>query len=233
MDKRWGGSHLAAKLFFPTVPKNIVGGRHFWICVSEIFWYRNLFRIIGVSRLCRNLLNHNSKNFCWRTLRCLRKVGVSKIFTHKKRISPFSAEFSFVAECGKNSSGDFCVSETICCRNCFWLTWVSRFCWIFLSHSNKKFRKWGPLCFRNVLVSKTFRIIGVSRLCRNLLSDSSKKFLWGSFRCLRKVGLSKNFLHKKGMSLFSVEFFFIAQCGKKSLGNTCMSEKIWCRNNFE
>ena len=44
---------------------------------------------------------------------------------------------------------------------------------------------------------------------------STKKFRWGTLRCFRKFRVSKNFIHKKGISLVSVEFF-VSQCRKNS-----------------
>ena len=46
----------------------------------------------------------------------------------------------------------------------------------------------------------------VSRLfVQNFLSHSTEKFRWGTVRCFRKFRLSQNFMHKKGISLNSVE----------------------------
>ena len=46
----------------------------------------------------------------------------------------------------------------------------------------------------------------VSRLfVQNFLSHSTEKFRWGTVRCFRKFRLSQNFMHKKEISLNSVE----------------------------
>ena len=39
------------------------------------------------------------------------------------------------------------------------------------------------------------------------MSHSTEKFRRGTLRCFRKFLVSKNFMHKKGVSLFSVEIF--------------------------
>ena len=40
-----------------------------------------------------------------------------------------------------------------------------------------------------------------------LLSHSAEKFPGRTLQCFRNFGASKKFMHKKGISLFSVEFF--------------------------
>ena len=48
---------------------------------------------------------------------------------------------------------------------------------------------------------------GISRhSVENFLSQSAEKFRWGTLRYIRKVQLSKNFMPKRVISLFSVEF---------------------------
>ena len=46
---------------------------------------------------------------------------------------------------------------------------------------------------------------GITFLRRKLLSHSTEKFRWGTVRCFRKFRVSQNFMHKKGISLNSVE----------------------------
>ena len=48
---------------------------------------------------------------------------------------------------------------------------------------------------------------GITFLRRKLLSHSTKKFRWGTVRCFRKFRVSQNFMHKRGISLNSVEKF--------------------------
>ena len=48
---------------------------------------------------------------------------------------------------------------------------------------------------------------GISRLSVEFfLSQSAEKFRWGTLRYIRKVRLSTNFMPKRVISLFSVEF---------------------------
>ena len=48
---------------------------------------------------------------------------------------------------------------------------------------------------------------GITFLRRKLLSHSTEKFRWVTVRCFRKFSVSQNFMHKKGISLNSVEKF--------------------------
>ena len=48
---------------------------------------------------------------------------------------------------------------------------------------------------------------GMSRLSvEKFLSENAENFRWGTLRYIRKVRLSKNFMPKRVISLFSVEF---------------------------
>ena len=87
---------------------------------------------------------------------------------------------------------------------------ITVFLRFFLSHSTEKLRE------EPSNVSKTFKWEvsknlmqknGISRLSvQNFLSQSTEKFRWGTLRYIRKVRLSKNFMPKKVIILFSVEF---------------------------
>ena len=82
---------------------------------------------------------------------------------------------------------------------------------IFLSHSSEKLRE-DPSnvseSFKWQVSIKVMQKNGVSRLSvENFLSQSAEKFRWGTLRYIRKVRLSKNFMHRRVISLFSVEFF--------------------------
>ena len=48
---------------------------------------------------------------------------------------------------------------------------------------------------------------GITFLRRKLLSHSTKKIRWGTLRCFIKSRVLQNFMHKKGISLNSVEKF--------------------------
>ena len=65
------------------------------------------------------------------------------------------------------------------------------------------FQKVSNVRYRKKLMLKN----GISRLSvENFLSQSAEKFRWGTLCYIRKVRLSKNFMPKRVMSLFSVEF---------------------------
>ena len=49
---------------------------------------------------------------------------------------------------------------------------------------------------------------GITYLRRKLfVTEYQKKFRWGTLRCFRKFRVSQNFMHKKGISVSSVETF--------------------------
>ena len=66
------------------------------------------------------------------------------------------------------------------------------------------FQKVPNVKFRKKIVSKN----GISRLSvENFLAQSPEKIRWGTLRNIRKVRLSKNFMIKRLITLFSVDFF--------------------------
>ena len=81
---------------------------------------------------------------------------------------------------------------------------------IFLSHSSEKLREEPSNVqdsFKSQVSKKLMQKNGTSRLSvENFLSQSAEKFRWGTLRYIRKVRLSKNFMPKRVISLFSVEF---------------------------
>ena len=87
---------------------------------------------------------------------------------------------------------------------------ITVFLRFFLSHSSEKLRE------EPSNVSDTFRcqvskkLMQKNRKARlsleNFLSQSAEKFRWGTLRYIRKVRLSKNFMPKRVISLFSVDF---------------------------
>ena len=89
---------------------------------------------------------------------------------------------------------------------------------IFLSHSSEKLREEPSNVqdsFKCQVSKKLMQKNGTSRLSvENFLSQSGKKFRWGTLRYIRKVRLSKNFMPKRVISLFSVEFFFTYTANK-------------------
>ena len=61
--------------------------------------------------------------------------------------------------------------------------------------------------FKCQVSKKLMQKNGISRhSVENFLSQSAEKFRWGTLRYIRKVQLSKNFMPKRVISLFSVEF---------------------------
>ena len=88
---------------------------------------------------------------------------------------------------------------------------MSRFCVeTFLSHNAEKFRG-HPFNGSDNLGYRKFLCIreggGFTFLRRKHLSHSTKSFRWGTVRCFKKIGVSQKFVHKRGVSLKSVEKF--------------------------
>ena len=81
---------------------------------------------------------------------------------------------------------------------------------MFLSHNAEKVRGVTLQCFRNIPIGKNLwrRDGGYYFFPSNFfLSHSAEKFRGRTLQCFRIFGVSKKFMHKKGISLFSVEFF--------------------------
>ena len=63
-------------------------------------------------------------------------------------------------------------------------------------------------------------------LSEKILSHSAKKFRGDTFQCFRKFWVSKNIMHKKRISLFSVETFFCLTVPKKFVGEALFQENF-------
>ena len=82
---------------------------------------------------------------------------------------------------------------------------------IFLSDSTEKLREEPSNVsesFKCEVLKKILNKNGISRFSvESFLSEGAEKYRWGLLRYIRKVRLSKNFMPKRLISLFSVEFF--------------------------
>ena len=66
-----------------------------------------------------------------------------------------------------------------------------------------------PFCVSKKFWYRKFSCIerGALRFSRSFfVPHSAEKIRWGTLQCFRKFRVSKNFTHKKGLSLFSVDF---------------------------
>ena len=100
---------------------------------------------------------------------------------------------------------------TLCIRKGYHL-FVLKF---FSSHSAGKFPEGTNHCVRKIRVSETFSAQEgeITSFCWIiLLTPSAEKLRGGTLQSLRKIRVWNNFLHMKGISLFSVENFFVSQC---------------------
>ena len=82
---------------------------------------------------------------------------------------------------------------------------------IFLSHSTEKLREEPPNVAKSFKCEVAKEILNENGLSpfsvENFLAQSTERFRCGTLRYIRKVRLSKNFMRKRVISLFSVEFF--------------------------
>ena len=80
----------------------------------------------------------------------------------------------------------------------------------FLSHNTEKLREEPSSVseiFKREVTKKVMNKNGISQISvESFLSQSAEKFRWGTLRYIRKLRLSKNFMPKRVISLFSVEF---------------------------
>ena len=88
---------------------------------------------------------------------------------------------------------------------------ITVFLRFFLTHSTEKLREEPSnvsKSFKCEVTKKIFNENGISRFSvENFLAQSADKFRCGTLRYIRKVRLSKNFMPKRVISIFSVEFF--------------------------
>ena len=75
---------------------------------------------------------------------------------------------------------------------------------------------------------------GLSRLLgQNLLSHSTEKFRWGTLQCIGKFRVAKNFMHKKGISLNSVEVSLSHSADKIRRRTPLCFERILVSKSFK
>ena len=70
---------------------------------------------------------------------------------------------------------------------------------------------------------------GITFSVKNFLSHSTKKFRLGTLRCFRKFRVSQNFMHKKRISLNSVENFLSHSAENFVRESYCFWENFWFR----
>ena len=88
---------------------------------------------------------------------------------------------------------------------------ITVFLGFFLSQSTEKLREEPSIVsksFKCEVTKKIFNENGISRFSDDTFwAQSADKFRCGTLRYIRKVRLSKNFMPKRVISIFSVEFF--------------------------
>ena len=149
---------VLSETFSLTAPKNIVSGT---FCVCENFGMEKSYgQETGGGVSCfavDNVWSHSAKKLRGGTFRNFIKFGMSKNFWHKKGVSIFSVETSFVSQCQKvrgellKLSETFGCPEILCIRRRYHQSPLNAF----LPHFQKN-RRGTFLCFKKFHVSKTF-----------------------------------------------------------------------------
>ena len=104
----------------------------------------------------------------------------------------------------------------------------------FWSHSAQKIRGHHFNVSEVLGYRKTLWIIGgIAFLRRKFLSHSTKKFCWGTIWCFKKFRVSQNFMHKKGISLNSVENSVSDSANKVRRWTLLRFERILVLKNFQ
>ena len=146
------------------------------------------------------VLNLDSKGFLQTPIPTLISILYAKMGVHHD----FPLEF-FCFTVPKEIRGEpFGVSENLGHRKILWIRRgvIMIFRWIFLSHSSETFRRGTRLCFRKFLLT---RGEGVSQFfVDNFLSQSAETFRRGTLPGFRKILVSEIFVHKRGVSRFSI-----------------------------
>ena len=192
----------------------------------------NFYAKLEVPRLFfHNLLSHSTKNLCWGTIRCIRKLRVSNFFFMGRGYHAFLSKILSVRLPKEFVREPFCVSKNFWYRKSSCIAGgASRICRPFFVSRDRKTSKVSLLCFRNFLVrkknmEKRWRVVWRFYV-EKFLFHSAEKLFGGTHDCFRIFRLSISLMHKKGVSLFSVELFFVAQCRRNSWGNPSVLQKI-------
>ena len=221
MDKK-RVSRLSVEVFLSQVAENIVGEP---FCVSEMVWYLKFLDNRGITILPNFFVLHR-QNSSWANRSVFQIYTGIKMFwtTGVRRFCSFV--LSLNVEKFRSRNPVFRKSSGI---EKFMDNKLSPFRWIFLSHVAENHRGRTLLCFRIVLASKTFWIIGVTEFCRIFLSHIAKNHRGRTRLCFRNVLASKVFWTIRVSQLCLI--FFCLTSPKIIVGEpVCVSEILWFHN---
>ena len=177
-----------------------------------------------------NFLSHWTEIFHWRTLRCFRKIPLSKIFMHRKGgITVLSNFFEKLCKGTLLFSGKFLVSK----KNLWIRGSISQFSVeAFMSHSDENFRERILLFLRKFGVSKNFmHNKSITFFRRKFFFSQCRKISRASLQCFRKFGVSKNFMHNNSITFFGRKFL-VSHCRKISWASLQCFRKFGVSKNF-
>ena len=120
-----------------------------------LVWKKFRDKKVGVSFYRGNFFISRRRKASWANTSVFENVSSRERIMDKKGVLRYSVG-NFLSQIAEKHRG----RTLLCFRNVlesklFWIIAVSRFCSSFLSHSTETFRR-GPLCLRNVPVSKSF-----------------------------------------------------------------------------
>ena len=156
-------------------------------------------------------------NFGYGNFLCMRTENL--VFTPK--ILCLTIPLKFVV-----TSSLFGISKTFCqimiFRRNFCLTLPKNFV-----RNHLAFQKVSNVRYQKKFMNKN----GRSRFSvESFLSQGAEKFRCGSLRYIRKFRLPKNFMAKRSISLFPLNFIHL-YCLKSSLGNPSLFQNLWGNEN--
>ena len=171
--------------------------------VSKDFRHKKGISLFSVE----TFLYHRAEKFRGWTIQCFRKLRVSKDFRHKQGGITILCWKNFVSVPKKFAGETSCVSESfgyrkiLCIRRGFHYFLLKLF---FASQCRKI--SWGnhSLFQKTSGIEIVYTVEGeITILLWKFFVSQCRKCLGGTMQCFRKFRVSKNFMHKKGISLFS------------------------------
>ena len=177
-----------------------------------------------------SLLSHSTKKNMLGNKNVYQKTSSLEFFFMGRRYHNFLPKILSVRLPNEFVREPFCVSKKFCYRKSSCIAGgTSRICRPFFISRDRKTSKVSLLCFRIFLVwkkimEKRWRVVWRFSVEKSLF-HSAEKLPGGTHECFRIFRLSISLMHEKGVSLFSVELFFVSQCQKNSWGNPSVFQK--------
>ena len=169
-----------------------------------------------------------SKNFVDEQFGVSENFGYRKNFLHEKGISRFSVE-NFLSHSTEKLRRRtlLCFRKILVSKIFMHRREASWFCRNFFVSQDRKISLRGPFCVSEIFwYEKNFldEIGGITFFRRKFFVSQGKKNSWGNASMFQNIRVSKNFMHKKGISLFSVENIMSHSTEKIRRGTLCFKK---------